>query len=205
MAACEPEFAAKIKAIFLLGPPAEIDSVARAMLGQEKMDMYGAFIIFKNFLEVADGRRGVLTRAFSLAAIDNWHLRYDYPELGSFLKKIAPAQKKRFERILADPAYRLELWSKIVKKEKTGLFKIQILAQLKHLQTDGVFLLHGAADDVIPPEQSIRLQAALQAAGKKGELLISPLISHGDHSLSLAMLGHVLKLIGFMGRFFRTA
>ena len=62
-----------------------------------------------------------------------------------------------------------------------------------------VLLMHGAADDLVPPAQSIRLAEALRAAGAPVELLLVPGATHMWHGAS-----DVGAIVGRSADFLRT-
>lgn len=205
MVAGEKEIAPKVRTLFLVGPPGEIQSTAQALLGHQGVDMYGAFIFFKNFIYLSDGKRSPLIRAFELAAIDNWHKRLDAPELTAYLKKQPRSVKKRFDLLCQNAAERLRTWEHILPREKSGVLTLDILGSTARLKTRSVYLLHGSTDDVIPPGQSELLSRKLEQNGKRHRLIISPLITHGDAAFQPSLIIEILRLLAVFADFFYQA
>ncbi|MBE7439327.1 MAG: hypothetical protein HS115_12785 [Spirochaetales bacterium] len=201
----EKDMASRVQTLFLVGPPGEIQSTAHALLGQEGVDMYGAFIFFKNFIYLSDGKRSPLIRAFELAARDNWHNRPGMPELEAYLKKQPRAVRKRFELLCQSAEERLRTWKSVFPREKTGVLTLDILGSTARLKTRSVYLLHGSTDDVIPPGQSELLSKRLEQNGKRHRLIISPLITHGDAAIKPSLFIEILRLLNVFADFFSQA
>ncbi|HQI18008.1 MAG TPA: transcriptional regulator, partial [Leptospiraceae bacterium] len=58
------------------------------------------------------------------------------------------------------------------------------------------------ADNVIPKEESEKLDRAFREAGTETQLCVTPLISHGDGSIGLSAAPQAWKLASAMGSFF---
>ena len=77
--------------------------------------------------------------------------------------------------------------------------------QLAHVQSP-VFILHDAADQVVPPDQSRRMYAELTGRGDafQQEVLITPWLSHVVMQTS-GSLPELFRIISFLSELFNTA
>jgi acetyl esterase/lipase len=206
IAAALPENHERLSAICTIGAYAEVHSVFDFFFRSNEPDEYGKTIVLWNFVEYAIGKNKAVLEALKLATLDNGHRRKPGEcQLPAYLDQMKPKDRAIFERLRYDGEYRLELWENKISKHPTLAGWVREMQAADNLQTGmaPVTLIHGRADDVIPPEQSLMLYRRLQELGVPVRLCVTDLISHGDHGLSLRMIPEAVRLASAFGFFFR--
>lgn len=203
VAAAQPEVARLISALCLIGAPGELVSALDFFMGREDADPYGYLIILKNFLHLSVGRRPKLIEAFSIAAEDDGLNRKDGERrLPAFLESIPAHDRELFEELIRSNDARQEHWLAMREKlarELDGLLPVSLVPNIRGNMT----LIHGSDDRVIAPGESELIYEEMRRHGIPGRLLITPLISHGDHSFSLKMIPNAFELASVFGNFLR--
>ena len=165
-------------------------------------DPYGRLIVLGNFIwRVVDDPEHWLRRALLGHAEDNFNTvppRLSPADLPPPLDGVPQA-------LLTDPQARTRYWEQV---DAGGLPEIAALNAIAHVGSLAapVTLIHGIDDTVIPAEQSRLLHAAIAATGLPVELVVTPLLSHGDAQVGLwTTLRHAPALTGAFGAFIRRA
>jgi dienelactone hydrolase len=188
----------KLSAVCTVGTLGDVDSTLDFLLGQQGIDDYGTLVVLWNFLPVPEDVR----TALYIAAADNGLIR-EPPELGKFVAGMKSTERELFERLRQDPAFRMERWKEF---SSTSQFRElrQNVSPLLHVgkMPFRLVLVHGEADNVIPKEESEKLDRAFREAGTETQLCVTPLISHGDGSIGLSAAPQAWKLASAMGSFF---
>ncbi|HMW59501.1 MAG TPA: hypothetical protein PKE49_08390 [Leptospiraceae bacterium] len=188
----------KLSAVCTVGTLGDVDSTLDFLLGQQGIDDYGTLVVLWNFLPVPEDVR----TALYIAAADNGLIR-EPPELGRFVAGMKSTERELFERLRQDPAFRMERWKEF---SSTSQFRElrQNVSPLLHVgkMPFRLVLVHGEADNVIPKEESEKLDRAFREAGTETQLCVTPLISHGDGSIGLSAAPQAWKLASAMGSFF---
>jgi dienelactone hydrolase len=188
----------KLSAVCTVGTLGDVDSTLDFLLGQQGIDDYGTLVVLWNFLPVPEDVR----TALYIAAADNGLIR-EPPELGKFVAGMKSTERELFERLRQDPAFRMERWKEF---SSTSQFRElrQNVSPLLHVgkMPFRLVLVHGEADNVIPKDESEKLDRAFREAGTETQLCVTPLISHGDGSIGLSAAPQAWKLASAMGSFF---
>jgi pimeloyl-ACP methyl ester carboxylesterase len=202
VAASRPGTSELVKAVWTLGTPGNVGSAMEHMMGRSDADLYGTYILFKNFIELSVGKNTALKRAFHIAAQDNLHKSTN--EINRHLERLNRRDRRLFEDLTADPAARLAHWRRI--RTKIGPL-IEGLSTGRVL--DGiiapVLLMHGAEDAVVPASESRLIYDYLKKRGRPARLAITELITHGDIRLRPRSALDLIRLIRAIGFFFRHA
>ncbi len=203
-----------IKSICTIGTFGSVATSIEFLLKKQDNDEYGRMIILYNFIRSSLGGNGraqarrarALEKALKTAFMDNGFQR-EKPELPSLLGDLAPVERDIFNRLRDDPSYRMLHWERI-RKNNTGMGKMMnelcVFSKLGSLKAP-VVLIHGSHDEVIPPSESVLLHQGLKRLKRITRLVLTPLISHGDAELKLALLPQALRLAGGFAFFFKHA
>lgn len=203
-AAARPGLRGRVGPALLIGPYADLEGALRFIVRQPSPDPYALHLLLANFAEAALGPLPGLAPALRAAAGDNGAGLGDTAAL--HLRRLDPAVRARAEALLADPAARSALIDALRQRRPELLAALDPLRQLAAAAGDlrgPAVLLHGADDPVIPADQSRALAAHLRAAGCPTELLVSPLLGHGEPRAS-ALLA-VRPLLRTLGVFLTAA
>jgi esterase/lipase len=190
-----------LSSLCTIGPAADMLNCLDFFMGRPDADPYGYMIIFKNFLHFSVGGRKKLAQAMGIAAEDDGMHRKDQERLlPDFLETMSKKDRELFDDLLNSRETRLEHWAAIrpkLAKHLEGFIPLEVLANVRSPLT----LVHGIDDNVIAPDQSELLYTECQKLGKRAKLIITPLISHGDHSVRLSMIKDAYDLAGGFGHF----
>ncbi|TAL35484.1 MAG: alpha/beta hydrolase [Spirochaetes bacterium] len=206
IAAALPEVSGIVDSICVVGSYSNVTSAIRYLLGRQDIDDYGRLIILHNFIGHVPGLAGKISGVLRTAILDNG-LKRGAPLLPRHLERLNEEERIVFDRLIADPEFRMVQWDTIVKnsgKVKRLLRELSVVGKLKGLKAS-VALIHGAGDNVIPPEESQLLKESLAEHRVRSRLLITPLISHGDVSLGADALKEAFRLARVFGFFFKYA
>lgn len=190
-----------LSSLCTIGPAAEMLSSLDFFMGRPDADPYAYMIIFKNFLHFSVRNRQKVIEAMGLAAEDDGMHRADHERLlPDFLKTLSKKDRELFDELLTNRETRLKHWEAIrpkLAKHLEGSMPLQLLPNVQAALT----LVHGIDDNVIAPDQSELLYTECQKLGKRAKLILTPLISHGDHSVRLSMIKDAYELAGGFGHF----
>ncbi|MCU0845915.1 MAG: alpha/beta hydrolase [Spirochaetes bacterium] len=206
IAASRPGTADIVGSICSVGTFGSVETAVEFLLERQDNDEYGRMIVLKNFLRLSIGANGSLEKAFEICYRDNGFHR-EHPELPAYLENLPAEERDVFQRLRNEPSFRLYHWKRIL--DRSGEMR-ELIAELSVVRKlDGlrapVSLIHGADDNVIPPSESAMIHRELRRLNVPTILELTPLISHGDASLSLAMLPAIIRLTLAFAFFFRHA
>ena len=173
----------------------------------EEADAYARFIVLANYLPLVK-KYAALGRVFAAMAQDNWSenaaenpLMPGIRKTGytqEALRKIKPVQRKQAERLRDDSTFRAEVFAELLPFMEKEITAYDVLSVAPEIAAP-VFLLHGADDNVIPPQESVQLAGRLH----KNRLVISPFVGHGDSKVSISRIPDVFRLINGFAWYFR--
>lgn len=206
-AAAEAGIADKISVVCAMGSLAGIRGSMEYLFLSAEADAYARFIVLANYLPLVK-KYAALGRVFAAMAHDNWSENAaENPLLPGIrktgytqeaLRKLKPAQRKQAERLRDDSLFRAEVFAELLpfmEKEITAYDVLSVAAKI----AAPVFLLHGAEDNVIPPQESQQLAARL----RRNRLVISPFVGHGDSKVSIRRIPDVFRLINGFAWYFK--
>ncbi len=206
LAASRPDTAGIVGAVCSVGTFGSVETAVEFLLERQDSDEYGRMIVLQNFLRLSIGPNHALEKAFEICYMDNGFHR-QYPELPAYLESLTIGDRNIFQRLRSESAFRLHHWKRILERSGemreliTGLSVINKLGSMRV----PVALIHGADDNVIPPSESAMIHLELRRLNVPTILELTPLISHGDASLSLAMIPAIIRLTLAFAFFFRHA
>lgn len=206
-AAAEAGLADKISAACAMGSLAGIRGSMEYLFLSAEADHYARFIVLANYLPLLK-KYAPLGHVFSAMAHDNWSENAaENPLLPGIrktgytaeaLRKLKPAQRKTAERLRDDSGFRAEIFAELLPFMEKEITAYDVLSVADRIYSP-VFLLHGEADNVIPPQESLQLAGRLQ----KSRLVISPFVGHGDSKVSIRRIPDVFRLINGFAWYFR--
>lgn len=169
----------RVSGIFAMGSYCAPESVVRYLLEDESAHPYGRLIVLKNFLHLSLGPIDEIEQVLEEVVVD-LGLRRIEPGDYSHFNRLSRSDRELLVRLLEDRDFRLEHARRMMRIGSDERFETLSIARCAHQMKVPVTLFHGEADNVIPPEESVRLSDLLQAEGVDVHLDVSPLISHGD-------------------------
>ncbi|MBX7056835.1 MAG: prolyl oligopeptidase family serine peptidase [Leptospirales bacterium] len=195
----------RVAALCAIGGFSHVDTAMQFLLGAERADDYGMMVVLWNFGPLALKAHPALFRAIKERALDNGFRREGAQQRApALIAKLPASERKLMQRLMESSAYRLSVSRAILKSKQADLIypKISPARYLAALDAP-VAIVHGVADNVIPPEESTNLFAELKRLGKPARLCLTPFLSHGDAGLRFSMAAEVLELAATFGFFFQ--
>jgi pimeloyl-ACP methyl ester carboxylesterase len=185
-----------VSALCLLGTFSDFKTTIQfALTNPNNADDYGMHILLKNFLKYDITDDTHIIEIIDTALADNG-LKRKPALLPGLLERTPAASRALYQKILSDVAYREELilraWTNIPGFDQWQ-YRLD-LAKHAHKISCKVALIHGAADAVIPAEQSVLLYNLLQANNPQVHLVLSNLLDHGDLKITFKIFSEVAQL-----------
>jgi pimeloyl-ACP methyl ester carboxylesterase len=210
LAACDPRYGPHIRSLALMGAYDDLARVSRFLAtSQEELPDgttiphaahdYGASVFvyahLPQFFPAAD-----LPAAHE--ALRDW--LWEQPENAKpFLDKLSPASRATMDALLTR---RIEVVRpRILEAIQVDAAELAVISPHGHLASLNipVFILHGAADNIIPAAESMWMQQDVPKADLR-DMLITGAFSHVDPSKD-APLKEKLRLVHFVGEVLRAA
>lgn len=191
MAASKPSLKDKLKAICVIGTFSDVTTCLNYLINSPNADEYGRLIIFRNYLSEFESLYPGLMGLLDAAAHDN--ARPELPrKLEALLESTPPLTQSYFYDLTSEPHTRRKAMAHIDRMYRRELDEFNVGHQ-SHNLTCPITLIHGEQDNVIPSQQSKDLFQVLLMQGHDCELVVSPILSHGDRQpislLALLQLG----------------
>ena len=191
MAASKPSLRDKLKAVCVIGTFSDVSTCLNYLIKSPDADEYGRLIIFRNYLWDFESLYPGLMNLLDAAACDN--ARPEHPsKLEPALNAAPKLTQAYFHDLVNDPVTRAKAMTHIYRMHGRELQEFNV-GQLSHQLNVPITFIHGADDNVIPAQQSKDLFQTLLLQGHDCELVISPILSHGDRQplsfLALLELG----------------
>jgi pimeloyl-ACP methyl ester carboxylesterase len=203
LAGCDPRYAPHIRALVLMGAYDNLGRVSRFLATGEAEfpdgrvapytahDYGAAVFVYSNlekFFPASD-----LSVAHEALRDWLWEQPQDAQRL---LPRLSPAGRATMEMLLARKIDRLRpQLLDVIRADEPQLAEMSPQGKLGSLQVPA-FILHGAADDIIPSTESLWLQREVPPKYLR-EVLITPAFSHVDPEKSATWLDQ-LRLVGFL-------
>ena len=210
LAACDPRYAPHIRALALMGAYDDLARVSRFLAtSQEELPDgrtipyaahdYGASVFvyahLNQFFPPAD-------LAAAHEALRDW--LWEHPEEAKpWIEKLSPASRSTMDALLARRIDKVR--PQILNAIHTDAAELAVLSpsgQLASLRVP-VYILHGSADNVIPPAESLWLEKDVPRQDLR-EVLITRAFSHVDPDKE-ARWYEELRLVRFVGAVLRAA
>jgi len=208
LACSDTALAGRVRSICMIGSYSSIESSMEYLMGDQRSDPYGRFIVLKNFLKYSITVPVPVTEAIDVFIRDHFYEREGRkPALPALLKRMSPGDRYLFQRLETSPVFRMDHWERI-KKHPAVIGMMTDFSLYRHLHKikSSVLLIHGTDDAVIHPDESIRLYHELRNHGVKAKLLLTPLImAHSNLNFSLQFIEHVFELFNGLNFYFRSA
>jgi pimeloyl-ACP methyl ester carboxylesterase len=210
LAATEPKYARSVRAILAIGGFEDLARVSRYLATNEEMFPDGRVV----HLEAHDYGAAV----FVYARLQQFFPPPDIPTAHDALRYFLWEQPEQAQALLPRLSTAGRATMEALLERRTDLLRPQLLAAIAadekelaavspHGRIAGlrvpVFLLHGSADKVIPPAESLWLAREVPR-GELGGVLITPVFSHVDLKGTVSPWDQ-LRLVHFMGRVLRAA
>ncbi len=201
IASTHPEVSGRVSAIFAMGTYCDPRVVIRFLLGDESAHDYGRMIVLRNFLHRSTGAIPRIEAALDIA-IEDAALRREEPLHPRYFEALPAEERALLESVMERVESRLEHMERMIAADHDQLLDRMSLPSIVERVNVPVTLLHGAGDDVIPPQESIRLAQLLERQGSDVHLNVSPLISHGDTQSFWKQRQAVFDAVRTFGHFF---
>ncbi len=204
-ACAHPKAQKLVSSICAVGTFARINSSVEFLLKEEEIDDYGRLILMKNFIELVIGPNPEIINALQVDIEDNGFKRKNL-EFPDTFEKLSPENKSLYLKMKNDADFRFEIYNEISKHEvcQDIYSKMDVMEKAGELKAP-ITLIHGAADDVIPPSESEELHNEIIKSGGISELLLTPLLSHGDIQVNFGIINNSIKLAQAFQFFFKHA
>lgn len=178
IAASRARVASRVTALCLIGTYGDIHSTLGAYVESDQVTSYGWKIVAANFVDTVVSDAEPIRRALIVSALDEWHRR-ETPELSATLATLSRRDATLVQAILEDRNMRRELAAAVLARRPLFCDFGSVVDHIGAVEAP-LTLLHGRDDRTIPCEQSRRVHAAAQAAGRCSRLVLTPLLTHGD-------------------------
>jgi pimeloyl-ACP methyl ester carboxylesterase len=179
-AAASPPLRHRVSAVCAIGGYADLPNCLRSIFTDEDADPYALLIVLANFIQ---GDAGPLTGAHEAlfrAARANFTDATIDPR--DHFGELPPATRTMLHGLLGDRDQRLTQLHRLMTRCADTVAALNPIDLIAGLQAP-VTLLHGARDDVIPPEQSRSMAKAVGDMGLPCTLTITDILSHGDTAI----------------------
>jgi len=203
LAGCDPRYAPHIRALVLMGAYDNLGRVSRFLATSEAefpdgrvapytAHDYGAAVFVYSNLEKFFPASDLIV---AHEALRDW--LWERPEAAQrLLPRLSPAGRATMEMLLARKINQLRPQIlEVIHADEPQLAEMSPQGKLGSLQVP-VFILHGAADDIIPSTESLWLQREVPPKYLR-EVLITPAFSHVDPEKSTTWVDQ-LRLVGFL-------
>ena len=204
IAAARPQVAHYVNAVCVVGSYCRVEPAIAGLLARQDDDDYGRLIVLKNFLPFFNGFNKQVDDALYAAILDNG-LERENPEFPRHLDRLPATEKGEIQRLLNDPAYRIDWWRTLSARSsdvREMCRRLSVLPRLDGLRAP-VAILHGAGDRVIPCEESVALHRHLQTLRVSTRLSVTRLLSHGDILGGLSLVWDVAGVLRTLAFFFK--
>lgn len=181
----------KLKGLCSIGGFSDVASCLHYLIDDPEADEYGKLIIYRNYLTEFEALYPGLMKLLDAAARDN-ALPHEAPSLPGVIDETPSATIEYFERLMTCNSTKTNAMAHIYRMHGKELEEFNI-ERVSHKISCPVTFIHGETDNVIPAQQSKALHQMLLLQGHDTELVVSPLLSHGDRQplsiLSALQLG----------------
>ena len=170
----------KVTSILAIGAYSNFDILIQYAVSNFQYDNYASFVFFYNYIDKVIDKAQELKKILLESAIDNALYRYGEDCRSKQMEKyLSKRDKEIYNSICLNGNFRQEL-AKEICKELGNL--IHIASPINYIENlvAPVSLIHGKEDKVIPESESIEIANVLKKKGKKFNLEITGLLSHGD-------------------------
>lgn len=192
----------KVDSLLIIGTYANIKTVFEFLFMEEDIDLYGYYILLKNFINLLPKYKDKkFSKLFELAAKDNALYTTNLTE--EYLKKY-PELKKIFVKFIEDKQFKAKILSQLIKSKKVQELasSLDVLPKIKNLQAR-ISLIHGKNDRVIPPEESILIVEECKKHHIPYRICLTSLLDHGNVRFNFKILVETVVLIKTLHFFFR--
>ena len=208
LACADGALAVRVRSVCMIGSYSDIESSMEYLMGDQRSDPYGRFIVLKNFLKYSIDVPVAVAEAIDVFIRDHFYEREGRkPALPALLKRMNPYDHSLFKWLETSPAFRMHHWVQIRKHpDVAGMMTDFSLCRHLHEIKSSVLLIHGTDDAVIHPDESVRLYNDLRGHGIKAKLLLTPLImAHSNLNFSLQFITQAFELFNGLNFYFRSA
>lgn len=201
IAAARPELEGRVAALCALGTYSDGPGWVRWIIEDEHSDPYARLIVLRNFLPGVMRAPDAVLRALD-ATISDLNAGDEPRRLPAVWESLSEDERALTRSLREDPATWRRVGQQILDAGLTEVFGAISPAAAAPRLSMPVALIHGATDQVIPPEESRDLHGLLAARGAPSRLTVTRLLTHGDAELSLHVLREASSLLGTFAHFF---
>ena len=199
LACARQELASRISGILALGTFADPERCFEYLFDSD--DDYGRMIGLANSYEFQYFDNHPIAKGLYRAALDNFY--EDLPnEIDQYVSTLESSQVALLHSLLYDPQVRRHTWAKHQPKATELLKSLTVDTELLRPIAGRITLIHGKSDPIISSAETIALGNALRSIGRNPQVLVTPLIGHGDPDLHLLDIFHAPALISVFGGYF---
>ena len=177
-AAAQPVAAELVKSAITVGSFADAARTVRFLFEDEGADPYGRMVLMHNFLPRVAPTSDAMMQALKLAILDT-ALPAEEARLPAALAALPEPERIALTGLLQDP----DVWratGQRMLEEGGPWFDAMSVDPIVDRLRCAVFVMHGAHDAIVPPDESHHLHRSLVEAGRPAHLLITPLLDHAS-------------------------
>ena len=201
--AARPAMRGRMSALLSIGAFGSIDTLIPYLLTDSAADPYGAAVVMANFADavLSDGEE--IARLYHVKALHKFRPEDVIPReaFERALQSVSLRVRSAYWKIEHHAAYRQEIAHRILSSVPSICTALNVVEHVPHISAP-LFLMHGATDNVVPPQELDVLVQALAGSSVRYQALCSPLLGHGQADLRPAVrdlwnLGRLLS--GYFG------
>lgn len=198
-AAARPEVAEDVRAVLTVGAFCDAARTVDFLFHHDDADPYGRMVLMLNFLHVVDDVSPELLGALRVA-IEDTGRPADEALLPEALARLPEASRAHLSALLRDRAAWTAIGERMV-AEGGPIFAAMSIPPIVERLGCHVFEMHGHADAVVPPSESVALHEALTGAGVPSRLVITSILDHADIQGGMRLVRESIGMIGGFAHF----
>jgi len=192
-AAAQPRAASLVHSVLTVGAFADAARTVDFLFHHPDADPYGRMVLLLNFLPQVQPTSPRLLHALR-AAIHDTSREPDQAELPKVLHALPDDERATLEALLHDPP----TWratGEAMLQAGAPHFEAMSVAPIVDQLRCAVFVLHGAHDTIVPPDESRHLHQALLDAGRPSRLLITRLLDHASVTVGADVIQQAWRML----------
>lgn len=193
-AAALPVIADRVQSVMTVGSFADASRTVRFLFQDPGADPYGRMVLMLNFLPKVQDVSPELMAALRTAIVDTAPDRSVEAALPDALAALPDDDRRTLEAILTEP----EAWREVGRRfleEGDDWFEAMSVDPILDRLRCSVFVMHGATDTIVPPDESLELHRGLVDAGRPAHLLITPLLDHASVTIGADVVKQAWRML----------
>lgn len=175
-----------------IGGFSSVKDCLRSVIQGEEVDEYARLIMLRNFAPPLYECQPLFEQCVEELLRDNG-LKRSPPQAPEIMGQLSTEARYLLDALRFDPAARSGFSDLLFAQFANLLSELDILSHIDKISCP-VVLIHGTKDDVIPPEESVRLASALKKNDGDCHLVLSGLITHGDRQSTFGQVKEFYRL-----------